>query len=176
MKATKNTKTIGITAALTALVAIPLLWTTAVTAGPKKAQVLKQMAIPVLKVKGCEVTAKTSKGVYKPGDKVAIEVTVANKTGKAVEIPLNLRMERIAYGGGEVMSRMGPMPSQVFEKTLVVKLSPNEKTTVKVPTKVAIRAGDRMTVLAGSKGGSTMVLVSAAADSQPKHALGIAIR
>lgn len=128
---------IGCIALLTMAFVLAVCWPKPVVAGgPEKTPLNME---PILKVKGCEVAAKTTQTAFKADDEPVLEVKAANQTKETVELKLTLQMFSAREPANE-NSRVMPMPKQLWMQECALTLAPAANRTLTVPTKVKVQS------------------------------------
>ena len=147
-----DSRVIGITALLTALVTTPILWSVHVSADPTAKQALKAEKTPVLVAKGCEIRATVPR-VAKGSETRKVVLDVRNTTDKQVMVPVTVYVTEQSFKGRGRFSRMGPRPVPARTETVLIELGPNQRNTFTLKGKFGLLPGGRLSVAAevGSK-------------------------
>ena len=139
------------TAAATAVVTVLIAWPASVNAtgpelvAPGPATV---KGSPKLILGSCEFEAMTSSEKAPAGSIPTFTLAVRNTSATATKQTVKLTLTKLAQSDFDVISRMPPMSTVEWTRTIEIDLGPNERKTIRVLPAIAIAAGDSFTLVA----------------------------
>jgi hypothetical protein len=94
-----------------------------------------------------ELTLQLAGGAngVKAGDKPTLEIVANNTSDKAVTVTVDLQMTAVAPS--DRMSRMMPMPTEVWKDRRPLELQPHQSVVVDIPTGTAVPADKSVAVV-----------------------------
>jgi len=113
------------------------------------AQVKAAVFPPKLTVKDCELTLKTDKASYQPGESPSVIIEAANPTDKPVEFSVALGI--MSSSPVSPLSRAMPISKPLWQGECKVVLGPGETKTFTQPTGAKLEAGQNVTITAGDQ-------------------------
>lgn len=116
-------------------VLFPASWA---NANPDEYQVTAS-ATPVLELQDAELSLKTDKPVYRPGDKPVVTLKAVNHSDQPVSVKVKTRL--FAMAPSSPMSRMVTMPRELWKQDCLVALKANETRTFTLETGAQIPKG-----------------------------------
>jgi|GEM_PF-3355729 len=138
---------IGVTAMITAAFA-----TAALNLAPRAvADRGPGIARPALEHDGVVMYLELDEATCKPDEKPVARLTAANRTDRTATLSVEVVMSAMSLGSE--MSRMPPMPRDVWSRSCDIVLRPGETGVFEFPTDVAVASNDvvSFTVKAGGK-------------------------
>lgn len=133
---TRNLISGVLSCAATAAITLALLLPAGLNADGEKQDVTPTIMSPAITVDGCEFTLVTDNRQLKAGDKPTATLKAENKTDKEVSITVNLTM--LGRSLASPMSRVGPMPRQMWKQEYPLVLQAGEKKEIAINTNTAI--------------------------------------
>jgi hypothetical protein len=85
---------------------------------------------PSLTLNGVKINVDWVKAAYGPDDKVAVAFTTRNTTNSAATVSFNLRLTFMR--AAPMMSRMIPIPSEIWTGDCTISLKPGQKGVYKI--------------------------------------------
>ena len=144
-------KTTGL-ALSTALIALALAWPIAASATDEKAKLeplslmLGVTRVSKMTVGGCEVSVADAERKLVGAGTPAFELVVVNRGEKARTFTISLSAFRLS--AATMGSRMMPMPTKVWSKSIEISAAAGETVRVPVRPAVALAVGETMTLAA----------------------------
>jgi len=132
----RDASVVGVTAVATALAGLVLFWTGPVVAtdGAKAEQ-----PWPVLREGGVEITLRTDRTAYQPGETPTLELVAANPTQSPVTVEATLRM--MVRREPSFISREMPIARPTWERKLPLTLAAGERKAISIPETAKVAAG-----------------------------------
>ncbi|MFI5403343.1 MAG: hypothetical protein ACHQ1G_10425 [Planctomycetota bacterium] len=161
MRLAKDLAVVGMSAFLAALAAGPFVVPGAASAGPEAEALLVPLFEPgPFDAKGVGFTMDFDPETCKPGDKLAATLRAANGCEGEEERQIKIVMHVTPHSSP--MSRMMPMPKQVWTAELTVRLARGETKTIPILPEKAIQEGEVVTFSIHADGGGRMLARHAA--------------
>lgn len=138
---------IGVTALITAAIATAALNLVPRAIADKGQRVVR----PTLEHESVVMYLELDEATCKPDGKPVARLTAANRTDRTATLSVEIVMSTMSPGSE--MSRMGPIPSDVWSSSCDIVLRPGETGTFEFPTDVAVASGEvvSFTIKAGGK-------------------------
>ena len=130
---------VGATALATAAAALALLGTGLAVAKEGQGQ---EIAWPVWRGQGCEITLRTGQATYQPGETPVVELLVVNRTSSPVTLEATLAM--MSQPVADMRSRRMPASQKTWEHKCLLSLHPGESRQP-FPTATAVAGGTTVT-------------------------------
>ena len=120
-------------AAMTIALARPV-FTVAAQKSPNSSEKQEESALPMITAEGIRLTLLTRTHVVSDGSKALFEVKCENLTDHSIKATATMSMSGIKV---EPLSRIGPMPRQVWSGDVPLAMAPGETTICHVEADVA---------------------------------------
>ncbi|HUT12804.1 MAG TPA: hypothetical protein VMY42_20070 [Thermoguttaceae bacterium] len=134
---------LGVAAATAAFVVV-LLGPQRVDAVDEAQGIQPRIAQPKLTIEGCEITLKTDKPVYQPGETVTVQIEATNPTDQPVETSVWVTLS--ATEPASEFSRKLVMPRPLWSGECKVVLAPGETKTFTRVAEAELPAGQSISI------------------------------
>jgi hypothetical protein len=138
--------TIGAAALVTAILTVATFLPASLEAGGDGDGPAAKIAHPKLATNGVEITiALVEDRPLKPGDEPVFELRLVNTTNQPVAAAVRVAMTSMFPGG--LISRIGPMPQNLWQDEYTMTLEPGATNVVSVATKTKLPANSTINVV-----------------------------